>query len=86
MFGTLPPYMSLLCYANFDPLNILSSVFHDCKTKTVVPFWLDFQRYKGYIGTNNRVNRKNIICGYNCNTIFKIFWQMILIMLPFMKN
>ena len=25
MFGTLPPYMSLLCYANFDPLNILSS-------------------------------------------------------------
>ncbi len=26
MFGTLPPTMSLLCYANFDPLNILSSV------------------------------------------------------------
>ncbi len=27
MFGTLLPYMSLLCYANFDPLNILSSVY-----------------------------------------------------------
>ncbi len=26
MFGTSPPYLSLLCYANFDPLNILSSV------------------------------------------------------------
>ncbi len=26
MFGSLPPYMSLLCDANFDPLNILSSI------------------------------------------------------------
>ncbi len=26
MFGTLPPYMSLLCYANSDPLNILTSI------------------------------------------------------------
>ncbi len=26
MFGTLPPYMSLLCYAKFNPLTILSSV------------------------------------------------------------
>ncbi len=25
--GSLPPYMSLLCYANFDHLNILSSIF-----------------------------------------------------------
>ncbi len=28
MFGTLPPYMSLLRYANFDPLNILSSIYN----------------------------------------------------------
>ncbi len=29
MFGTLPPYMALLCYANFDPLNILSSILRE---------------------------------------------------------
>ena len=27
MFGTLLPYMDLLCYANFAPLNVLSSVY-----------------------------------------------------------
>ncbi len=27
MFGPLRPYMSSLCYANFDPLNILSSMW-----------------------------------------------------------
>ncbi len=26
MFRTLPPYMSLLCYAIFDPLNMLSGI------------------------------------------------------------
>ncbi len=31
MFGILPPYMSLLCYANFAPLNILSSVPSEVK-------------------------------------------------------
>lgn len=45
MFGTLPPYMSLLCETNFDPLNIcrtLTNFRKQCghRSKYVIRMWI----------------------------------------------
>ncbi len=45
MFGSLPPYMPLLhvlCYADFDPVNILNSIYRNHKKYGLVRLLIMF--------------------------------------------